>query len=252
VKPPISYIIASVQRSGTHLFCSILRSTGVAGRPGEHFFCKRTETWEERWGSPSRAAYVERMLRQGSTPNGVFGFVAMWTYFERIIDMLHEIPAYHHLDRSQVLDTVFNQPKYIWMRRRNRVQQAVSWAIASQTKVWSKKPGEAMRQSQEPLQFDFKLIDRRYDQIIIEEQNWQNYFRENRIEPLVLFYEDVTVSNHATAERVLKFLGVPILAGFDITSLTVEKQATEISEQWAARYLQLKAKMTGARMTKHE
>jgi LPS sulfotransferase NodH len=251
VKPLISYIIASVQRSGTHLLCSILRSTGVAGRPGEHFFCKRTETWEERWGSPSRAAYVERMLRQGSTPNGVFGFVAMWTYFERIIDMLHQIPAYHDLDRSQVLNTIFNQPKYIWMRRRNRVQQAVSWAIASQTELWSQKPGQAP-QVEEPLQFDFKLIDQRYDQIITEEQNWENYFRENRIEPLVLFYEDVTTSNRATAECVLKFLGVPIPVGLDITPLTVEKQATKMSEQWAASYIAQKENQRGKTMTKSE
>jgi trehalose 2-sulfotransferase len=250
VKPLISYIIASVQRSGTHLLGSILRSTGVAGRPGEHFFCKRTETWEERWGSPSRAAYVERMLRQGSTPNGVFGFVAMWTYFERIIDMLHQIPAYQRLDRSQVLNAVFNQPKYIWMRRRNRLQQAVSWAIASQTKVWSKKPGDAMRQSQQTLQFDFKLIDQRYNQIVAEEEDWENYFRKEEISPLVLFYEDVAASNRDAAQHVLEYLGVPFPSGLDLATPAVEKQATEMSEQWAARYLELKAKMTGARMTK--
>jgi pyruvate/2-oxoglutarate dehydrogenase complex dihydrolipoamide acyltransferase (E2) component len=31
MKPAISYIIASTQRSGTHLLCTILRSTGIAG-----------------------------------------------------------------------------------------------------------------------------------------------------------------------------------------------------------------------------
>ncbi|MFN2541374.1 MAG: Stf0 family sulfotransferase, partial [Chthoniobacterales bacterium] len=168
MKPPISYIIASVQRSGTHLLCSILRSTNVAGKPGEYFFCKRTETWEKRWGSPSRAAYVERVFRHGSTPNGVFGFVAMWTYFDRVIDMLHEIPGYEQLARIAVLDAVFNRPKYIWMRRRDRVRQAVSWTIASQTEIWIQNPGEAP-QFNPPPRFDFELIDRRYNDILNDE-----------------------------------------------------------------------------------
>jgi trehalose 2-sulfotransferase len=75
LKPVTSYIIASVQRSGAHLLCSILRSTGVAGSPGEYFLCKPGETWEERWGTSSRAAYVERVLQQNTTPTGVFGAV---------------------------------------------------------------------------------------------------------------------------------------------------------------------------------
>jgi hypothetical protein len=44
MNPAISYIIGSVQRSGTHLLCSILRSTGRAGSPEEHFLSKPEET----------------------------------------------------------------------------------------------------------------------------------------------------------------------------------------------------------------
>src|SRR5262245_16749208 len=93
MKPAISYIVASTQRSGTHLLCSILRSTGVAGSPGEFFLCKPGETWEQRWGAPSRDAYVERVLQQNTGPNGVFGTVVMWSYFERMLQKLQEIPA---------------------------------------------------------------------------------------------------------------------------------------------------------------
>jgi LPS sulfotransferase NodH len=50
MKHAISYVIASIQRSGTHLLCSILRSTGVVGSPDEHFLSKPGETWEKRWG----------------------------------------------------------------------------------------------------------------------------------------------------------------------------------------------------------
>ena len=93
MNPAISYVIASVQRSGTHLLCSILRSTGIAGSPEEYFLSKPGDTWEKRWGAPSRAAYVQHILQQNTAADGVFGTVVMWSYFERMLQMLQEIPA---------------------------------------------------------------------------------------------------------------------------------------------------------------
>src|SRR5213596_585083 len=117
MKPAISYIIASVQRSGTHLLCSILRSTGVAGSPAEYFLSKPGETWEARWSAPSRLPYIERVLEQNTTADGVFGTAVMWSYFERMLQMLKEIPAYKNLTGAQLLAAVFDRPKYVWMRR---------------------------------------------------------------------------------------------------------------------------------------
>ena len=103
MKSAISYIIASVQRSGTHLLCSILRSTGVAGSPDEYFLSKPGETWEERWGTLSRVAYIERVLQRNTTLGCVFGFVLTWSYFDRVLQMLQEIPAYKNLNGHQLL-----------------------------------------------------------------------------------------------------------------------------------------------------
>ena len=243
MKGGISYIVASVQRSGTHLLCSILRSTGMAGSPEEHFLSKPGETWEQRWGAPSREAYVERVLQQNTGPNGVFGAVVMWSYFERMLQMLQEIPEYKDLTGAQLLEAVFCKPKYIWMRRRNRVEQAVSWAMASQTGVWSQTVGAQPRPQATP-KFNFKILDEWYNRIAAHETGWANYFRDNQIEPLVLCYEDVVACYQAAAERVLEFLAVPPPHRIEIPTPAVEKQANEISAQWAASYRKLKRKQT--------
>jgi trehalose 2-sulfotransferase len=243
MQPANSYIIASVQRSGTHLLCSILRSTGVAGSPAEFFLSEPGETWEERWAAPSRVAYVDRVFRQNTTYNGVFGVVVMWSYFEGMLQMLQEIPAYKDLTGPQLLAAVFHRPKYIWMRRRNRVEQAVSWAIACQTGVWTKKTGEKPQPHCIP-QFDFKVIDEWCNRIAAHEAGWINYFRGNQIVPFVLFYEDVVASQQAAAERVLQFLGVAFPAGLEIAPPVVEKQASEISQEWTTSYIKLKKKKT--------
>jgi trehalose 2-sulfotransferase len=239
LNPAISYIVASVQRSGTHLLCSILRSTGVAGSPEEYFLSRPGETWEERWGAPSRGAYVERVLRQKTGANGVFGTVVMWSYFERMLRMLQEIPAYENFNGAQLLAAVFNKPKYVWMRRRNHVEQAVSWAIACQTGIWTQK-GEEKSQPGAVPKFDFKVIDEWCNRITAHDDGWSNYFRDNQIEPLILFYEDVVASHRAAAERVLEFLTLPFSPAMQIPRPAVEKQATRISEEWVARYLKLK------------
>ena len=208
MNPAISYIIASVQRSGTHLLCSILRSTGIAGAPEEHFLSKPGETWEKRWDAPSRVAYVQNVLRQNTAANGVFGTVVMWSYFERMLEMLQEIPVYKNVNGAQLLAAVFRKPKYIWMRRRNHVEQAVSWAMACQTGIWSQEAEKKSHPRAIP-KFDFKVIDEWCSRITAHDDRWANYFRENQIEPLILFYEDVVASHRTAAERVLEFLELP-------------------------------------------
>ena len=246
MNPAISYIIASVQRSGTHLLCSILRSTGIAGTPEEHFLSKPGETWEKRWGAPSRVAYVQNVLRQNTATNGVFGAVVMWSYFERMLEMLQEIPAYKNLNGAQLLAAVFNTPRYIWMRRRNHVEQAVSWAMASQTGIWA-QTGEEKLQAPAVPKFDFKVIDEWCNRIAAHDDGWASYFRENQIEPLILFYEDVVASHRTAAERVLEFLELPFPPDLEIPPPAVEKQANQISEEWAASYLKLKRAKAGRR-----
>ena len=244
LNPAPSYIIASVQRSGTHLLCSILRSTGLAGSPEEHFLSKPGETWEKRSGAASRESFVEHVLRQNTGANGVFGTVLMWSYLERMLEMLQEIPAYAELNGAQLLAAVFGKPKYIWMRRRNQVEQAISWAVACQTGIWTQTGDEKLQPRATP-RFDFKVIDEWCRRIAAHDEGWANFFRKNKIDPLVLFYEEVVASHQAAAERVLEFLELPFPSGLEIPPPAIEKQANRISREWAETYLKLKRRKTG-------
>jgi trehalose 2-sulfotransferase len=244
MKPVISYIIASVQRSGTHLLGSILRNTGVAGSPDEFFLSKPGETWERRWCAPSRLAYIERVLEENTTANGVFGMVVMWSYLEQMLQMLQETAQCKNLSGSQLLAAVFERPKYVWLRRRDRVGQAVSWEIACQTGVWVQKRGEKPKCHRTP-RFDFKAIDEWCRRIASHEAGWAHYFRDNQIEPLVLFYEDVVASHRAAAETVLEFLKLPAPPGTEIPTPIVEKQPDQMSDEWAAAYRKLNREKKG-------
>ncbi len=241
MKPAISYLIVSVQRSGTHLLGNLLRNTGIAGSPEEYFISRPGETWEERCGVASRAEYLAQVLERGTTANGVFGAVVMRNYFDRMLQLLREIPEYRGLRAAQILDAVFARPKYVWMRRRDRVAQAISLSIACQTGVWIQRKGETPKPRATP-RFEFKAIDEWCNRIAAQEQAWAEYFRENQIEPLVLFYEDVAASHRAATERVLEFLGLPLPGNLKFPELSTEKQANHTSAEWAATYRSLKRK----------
>jgi hypothetical protein len=54
------------------------------------------------------------------------------------------------------------------------------------------------------------------------------------------------VASHRTAaERVLEFLELPFPPALEIPPPAVEKQANQISREWAACYLKLKGAKTG-------
>ena len=216
----------------------------MAGSPEEYFLSKPGEAWEKRWGAPSRDRYIERVLQDNTGATGVFGAVVMWSYLERMLQMLQELREHNRFTGSELIAELFNRPKYIWMRRRNRVEQAVSWAMACQTGVWAKRAGVTPQQDAAP-KFDFKVIDEWCNRIAAHDDGWASYFRENQIEPLILFYEDVVASHRTAAERVLEFLELPFPPDLEIPPPAVEKQANQISREWAACYLKLKGAKTG-------
>src|SRR5437016_3066195 len=81
-----SYLICSTPRSGSNFLCEVLRATGVAGFPDEYFW--NPPYWRERWDVGDFPSYFRRLLREGTSPNGVFGSKMMWDYFEEVSHQL--------------------------------------------------------------------------------------------------------------------------------------------------------------------
>ncbi|MBV9278904.1 MAG: hypothetical protein JOZ41_02370 [Chloroflexi bacterium] len=80
------------------------------------------------------------MLREGTTPNGIFGVKVMATYVvEDVLGRLRRLPDRASLPAPALLTSVFPNLHYVHMRRRDRVRQAVSWVRAHQTGIWSQR-----------------------------------------------------------------------------------------------------------------
>ncbi|MGE5222014.1 MAG: Stf0 family sulfotransferase [Omnitrophica WOR_2 bacterium] len=247
MKPRISYVICAVQRSGSFLLCEALKNTGLAGNPEEYFL--NGEGWEDggwarQHGVTSRADYLNLVLEKGATANGVFGTKIMWNYFHLMIKSLRELPGYREMDSGQLMVSLFPNLHYIWIIRRDKVRQAVSWAKAGQTDIYAWAKGETPVPRQEPT-FDFTFIDLLYGLILEGEAGWRNFFEECGVQPFTVVYEELVEAYEQTALQILEYLNVPFLENLVFGERRLQKQADAVNEAWVEKYVQLKQQAGG-------
>ena len=125
------------------------------------------------------------------------------------------------------LNAIFPDLHYIFLIRRNKVRQAVSWWKAIQTGVWS---SEQQSQRQEP-EYKFEAIDHLVQEIVLREAGWQEYFMEAGITPLSLTYEEVVVEPEQATGAVLGFLGLSVPSEITSVDGRYKKMAGRSSSQ---------------------
>lgn len=249
VKPRVAYIVCGVQRSGSRLLSEALQSTGLAGNPGEYLLCDKEGRWEDpdswwarNYGVKTRVDYLAQVFKLGTGSNGVFGLNIKWNYFGYALRNLRELPEYATMATPDLMNALFASPKYIWLIRRDKLRQAVSWAKAGQTGIYHIRRGETARPQQKP-QFDFTFIDNLTRLVMEGEAGWRAFFSECGVQPLEITYEDFVDSYESTVRRVLEYLGIPYSQDLVHGEITLMRTSDDVNEDWVQRYLQMKEKM---------
>jgi LPS sulfotransferase NodH len=248
-----SYFISAMPRTGGHLLCEALESTGIAARPTEYFEPTYEKYWCDRLGVSGNADYFEKVLAFGSTPNGVFGAKVIWPQLEPLKTKLGLIHG-SGLSDVGLLRRTFPDLRFIWLKRRDKVRQAVSYYKAVQTDVWHSVKPDSNRQRQTPLPtperpapFDFWQIDRYVKYLTESESNWGRYFEQIGLDPFEVVYEDFSHAIESTVLAILDYLNIPIPAGLRIPPPRLQKLADHVSEEWVHRYKELRTSTRGVR-----
>jgi LPS sulfotransferase NodH len=188
------YLIATTSRSGSTHLCRMLAATGRLGEPDEYYNPRLRPAWMKLWGATDDAEYFQQLVARTSTPNGVCGIKVATTAFE-------------HLRTS--LGTSFDllDVRYIWLRRRDTLRQAISLYRAESTDIWH-WPAGAPRPTACPA-FDAARIERCRREIDTANGYWRDWFAgEAALTPLELWYEDVTADPRAAIEQICRHIGV--------------------------------------------
>jgi LPS sulfotransferase NodH len=252
-QPKQCYIICCTPRSGSHLLADGLSATGVAGRPAERFpkFCEQdssfTSEQADEWVTerPTNAPfdvdgdrkYIEEVLEDGMTENGVFGFNLHWFQFD---DAVRRLRAYtgnkDNDDPRAVFERAFPNLSYIWLRRQDKVAQAVSWYKAILTLQFHKiHGGDAKAQKRDELAFNYRKIQKCLSSLQNGENCWAKYLATCGKKPIIVQYEDFVGSYSNTIQRVMFEMG---LAGdqLSIPAPRYLKTADELSDVWIRKF----------------
>ncbi len=220
-RPLHSYWICCSARSGSSLLCQILAATGVAGNPDEYFFWDnmpcQAKPWgmAARWGSTDFEAYVQRSFREGTTANGWFGVkMAPGLYLDTFLQEVRKLPGHADPDLTarELIDRFFPDLRFVFLTRRDKLRQAISWVKASEHDVWTSE--QELKPRGMP-RHDFARLDAQLTLLSLVESLWQDLFSAWGVRPLTLVYEDFQQDHRGTAARVLDYLGIEELYDYD-------------------------------------
>ncbi len=288
-----SYLVCATPRSGSTLVCQALKETGVAGRPEEYFEAlqrsgrprrpseyftgaddpsildhlgererragEEPEPRSPLWSRTAYDRYLEWVMEQGTTPNGVFGAKLMWGYFGDFVSLLRNILAYRDLPLTELLPTVFPELTFVRVVRANKVRQAVSLWKAVQTATWRQEDARRERseiatvpedsdvpsyktfldEHRPALRFHYGAISHLLDQILREEARWDAFFEHTRIKPVLVLYENFAADYETSLLNVLERLGLSAPDGFK-PEPRLTRQSDGVNDDWARRYSELR------------
>jgi trehalose 2-sulfotransferase len=243
-KPRRAYWVCFTPRTGSALLCQLLRTTGVAGRPEEYFWRDNEPRYRAQWHVTTYHDYLARALEEGTTPNGLFGAkVGTGVYLTHFLHQLWTLPQFAEstLASWSILSALFPDLKCIWLTRRNKVRQAVSWWKAVQSDVWVQYTTAAPSPGA-PLTYHFAAIDHLVNESVMREAAWAECFATWQITPLTVVYEDFIENYAGTVARILRYLAVSDPYVLDTTAITLAKQADSLSEAWVQQYREEKQK----------
>jgi trehalose 2-sulfotransferase len=228
--PQISYLLASVPRAGSSFFSHELWRTGCLGAPLEylnfspsgpyHFAATSADAQQQLW---------TQVMQRRVSPNGVFGLKGFLMQF-------HELQLSNPRLLASVLSVLLprDRPRRIvYLRRKDKIAQAVSYARASRSGVWRK---EQETRGSSFLDYSRDDIEAAERGIAVQEERWEQMFSDLRMDPLRVWHEDVLEDPSAAAEEVARYLGVAIDPRRALQVPHVSRQSGGNTAAWIERY----------------
>lgn len=228
--PSMPYMLASVPRSGSTWLSHVLWATGCLGAPLEYcnfepggpygFAADRPDLQNALW---------RRALTRRTSPNGVFGL-------KTFPGQLHHIQQFN----APLVDTVVrfllgpqSPCKVVQLTRRNRDAHAISYARALLTGIWR---AEQEKGGRPEADYSPQAVERAAHMIAQQEEAWQAMYRDLRITPLILCFEDALADPAGAVAEIARYLGVEIDPAACVEVPQIQQQSREGAAEWARRH----------------
>lgn len=230
VATPIArrYCILSSPRSGSTLLGRMLSATQCAGDPLEYFNPRLIAYERRKTANPSLSldAFIADMERRRTSPNGVFGM--KMHYSQMLGAFASKVPT------QQMLAHLKQYGRLIWIRRHDRLRQAVSQAIGLHTQVWSSEDGRFGSRPPAPIPA-YACVDA-LRAVCHEDFGWARLIEATGLEVLEVWFEDLVANYAHECKRVIAYLDLADAVP-DIPQPQLQSQTSELNAQLHAELL---------------
>jgi LPS sulfotransferase NodH len=248
--PRRSYLVCANARTGSTLLGEALYRAGGFGCPLEYFHVGFRPAFEARWQTADDDQYLARLYERRVDPTGTFGVKFFWQDLRQMATK--RFPARAHLwqmdlcrdpgaaqavfdDVAEVIGLVCPHPRFIFLRRLDRLRQAVSTHVASVTSEWRSIIGQECQPAVVPS-YDHEAIRRAYENARRSDEYWERFFMHAKIDCHRVMYEDLSNRYQETLADLLKSFGREQQR--PVPSPRLRRQADGVTEGMVRRFLE--------------
>lgn len=229
------------------MVCKLLAATKIAGNPGSHFHEPSLSAWQgyyglqgEHFSSDEEAleAVFAAAFEVGKGETDMFGLRLQRDSFAFFSDQLRLLHPNFASDRER-MEAVFGSTQFIYLKREDHLDQAISRLRAQQTGLWHLKADGSDLERKEPEHsggYERQKIDVYIQESITQNEEWVRWFVEQSIMPLVITYTELSRNPQAALSRILDHIGLDRAVGNTVPAQT-RKLADETSLAWRERFI---------------
>ncbi|GAA0278797.1 hypothetical protein GCM10009127_19760 [Alteraurantiacibacter aestuarii] len=225
--PRQTYMLASVPRAGSTWLSHHLWQCGCLGAPLEYLNFEPGGPYGAAHADPAaQIGLWRRALAARTSPNDVFGI-------KTFPGQLHQLQQTNPVLVDEVMRFLLGGQsgrKVVQLRRRDRDAHAISYARALLSGIWRQEQEKGGREEPE---YSAVAVERASRMIEQQEAAWQDMYRDLRIEPLVLWFEDALADPAGTLRQVADYLGVAIDPAAVVDVPPIKKQSQDGARRWA-------------------
>ncbi len=212
--------ICYTNRCGSNYVAQLLASTGHFNLAGEFFNHDTVKTHAARQGFESVSRYLGFLCNQVAK-NGV---------------LICKLAATHLmlLSRAGILNEILPRSQFVSVERNDRLSQAVSLAIATQTKQWTSTM--TSRISSGDLVFRKSQIDSIIESTVQQQSALASFFGMNGVDYFTINYEQVSQEPELYIGSMCRWLGVDV-PPVQRAKIQIQRQASDINSMWRGLYL---------------
>ena len=185
----MDYIICTTPRTRSTVLCDLLVSSGVAGYPREYH--EEHESLKDLNITDPKT--YQKYVSVSTSPNGVCGIQVMYKQkhiVEKFID--------------------FKKVKCIWLRRENKIKQAISLLKAAKRNCFHETNETRKDDGLSQIKITNDEIIYNTFELTAQDMSWGYYFQENQIGPLTIWYKELETETQQKniLKKVLGFLHI--------------------------------------------